>query len=102
MKTENIIKEEGSKMIGEGLMNNSTLTELNLECKQQYDSFGYEIIWFCEIGNKFKGKGAEMIGEALKTNSTLTSLYLFGDEKTTEMIAKKLEWYNMYEKGTGW
>ncbi len=73
--TDNNIGVEGATKISESLRINTTLTELNLYCKQLKN----KIIW--RIMNKWTDnnigvEGANKISEALMINSTLTKLNL--------------------------
>ena len=84
--TDNDIAEGGGKALGEALKVNSTLKELNVECKSQITYSQNEVLlqltlFEMRTGNKLGDAGAEALSEGLKTNSGLTELNLIGNHR---------------------
>jgi len=79
MQTETDFKQEGSKILSEALIINSSLTDLALSCKTNRQA-KRKCLWqskhFCDKGNPIGLEGTRMISEALKVNTALTKLSL--------------------------
>ena len=71
-------------MIGEALANNTSLTDLSLECGERTKVKTKEMIIifsYVQTGNSFGNLGGRMIIEAMKTNTTLTLLNVGGEDR---------------------
>ena len=89
ISTGNIIGDTGATSLSDSLKTNTTLTELNLSCKDKrkkthkrhpstMNSFHF---LFISTDNGIGDTGATSLSESLKTNTTLTELNLSCEDK---------------------
>ena len=76
-------------MISEGLINNSTLTSLDLGCAENNNTIFERNNKQLYIGDCIDDEGARKIGDVLKVNSTLTKLSLERSDKLMTRNKKK-------------
>ena len=78
MNTDNEIGVEGAVSLCELLKNNSSLTDLNIDCKGEISYYHvYEFIYASALtANWFEEEGSAMICEGLKNNSSIVKVYL--------------------------